>query len=379
MLAKRAWGGIALLAVGCSGRDISLSTGNGGASGSGHDSGAQVSRAGRGGDSTGGTYFGSTGSGQPSDFGTGGSASSNAISGGSDGFTETSSGEAGRSGWVAYDADLDGAGGQGRHIQIATTDGVCKRPLTDGVAQEKQPAFSKNGKQIAFASDSTGTFQIYVMDLATGTRRQITNHAQGAFYPSWSPDGATLAYVTGAEEDEYDGSSTLTLVDLATLKTTVLTAARQPPYTWSAFASDQLLLVGNGASLIGIHTETRAQYDVVPSSGRTLHATSPSISPDGERFVFIDNCDVSQQLYIARVDGTTGDTCSNATHLLPNGDWFLSASWGPTGDVAAETDHHDIVLVPSDGTFGIQVLVNTPALERNPAFAPTTTALNCTK
>ena len=86
-----------------------------------------------------------------------------------------------------------------------------------------------------------------------------------------------------------------------------------------------------------------------------------------------------KQVFLARVDGTTGETCANATRLAANSDGLITASWGPAGYIAAETSHHDIVLVPSDGSPGIQVLVNTTQPERNPAFAPASVSLACTE
>jgi hypothetical protein len=61
--------------------------------------------------------------------------------------------------------------------------------------------------------------------------------------------------------------------------------------------------------------------------------------------------------------------------LAANSDGLITASWGPNCYIAAETSHHDIVLVPSDGSLGIKVLVNTSQPERNPAFAPASVSL----
>jgi len=89
-------------------------------------------------------------------------------------------------GWLAYDLDLSVAFGTGRQIQILRTDGSCEREFiwaTDTKKSVKQPAFSADGTQIAYASDSTGVFQIYVMDLMSHRSAQVTNEAQGATYP----------------------------------------------------------------------------------------------------------------------------------------------------------------------------------------------------
>ena len=54
------------------------------------------------------------------------------------------------------------------------------------------PVISPNGKQIAF---STLT-HLYVADSKTGEHKRITKSNLGEFYPSWSPDGRFLVYVT---------------------------------------------------------------------------------------------------------------------------------------------------------------------------------------
>jgi Tol biopolymer transport system component len=43
--------------------------------------------------------------------------------------------------------------------------------------------------------------QIYLVDVAKQTAEQLTKHANGAFDPSWSPDGNSLAYIgrTGSQ------------------------------------------------------------------------------------------------------------------------------------------------------------------------------------
>jgi Tol biopolymer transport system component len=251
----------------------------------------------------------------------------------------------------------------------------------------KQPAFSGDGTRLAFAADNTGIFQIYVMDLASGVRTQITTEATGATYPSWSPNGKSIAYVTGDPEDKYtpttvdhgNTSSVAMLVDVSTLQTSVLSTAKQPAFTSSAFATDKLLLVSNSVSVTGIHTDTLAQYPAAPEYGTEEGQSSPSVSPDGSQFVLSGGCGTQNQLFVARVDGTTGKICEHATPLAANSDGLITASWGPGGYIAAETSHHDIVLVPSDGSAGVKVLVNTTQPERNPAFAPASVALDCTK
>jgi len=363
-IVKHAVGALTLLAIGCSGHDILLTTANAG-SGNGGGSGA----------GTGGNFQeqGSGGSPNPAAMSDAGAPSEAAGSAG----TAPGSDLPPVRGWVAYDSDLFAEGQPGRHIQLIAADGSCKRALTEGAEIEKQPAFSADGKRIAFAANGTGTFQIYAMDLANGDRTQLTNVPEGATYPSWSPDGKTIAFVAGDAEDDGNASNRVMRVDTETLETSAITNVRRPPFTWSAFAANDLVLVGNEYNLIGIDIVTLDQYDVVPFNGRIPNPSSPSIGPDGTHYAFSDYCGEKKTLFIARTDGKTGDTCANALHLAPYVDGLISASWGPTGYIASETKQHDIVLVASDGSVDVRVLVDSNAPARNPVFAPASADLSC--
>ena len=196
--------------------------------------------------------------------------------------------------------------------------------------------------------------------------------------------------MTGDPEDKYDPSQSLDgsntsgsavmLVDLATLHTTALTAVGRPPYTSSSFASENLLFVGNSISVIGIHTDTLTQDGISPTDA-FFTMTELAIHFAGRVAVCLQRSLHCSELSctLARVDGTTAPLCNTATPLAANSDGLITASWGPNGYIAAETSRHDIVLVPSDGSPGIQVLVNINQPERNPAFAPASVALACTK
>lgn len=364
-MVKHVAGALTLLALGCSGHDILLTTGSGGSgngAGSGGDIGGNFSGAGLG------------GSENPSIEDDAGAAGTGVVTAGSGGTAPTLPPV---KGWVAYDSDLFVEGEPGRHIHLIAADGSCKRALTTGSSIEKQPAFSADGKWLAFASDTTGTFQIYAMDLANGDRFQLTYAPEGATYPSWSPNGRTVAFVSGDKEDDGNASNRAMKVDIDTLETTVLSEMRQPPFTWSAFVTNDLLLIGSDYKLIGIDLGTLEQQDIVPMNGRIPNPASPSIGPDGARYAFSDFCGGDKTLFIARTDGKTGDTCANAVPLASNGYALMSASWGPTGYIASETRQHDIVLVASDGSADVRLLVDTSAPARNPAFAPATANFSC--
>jgi Tol biopolymer transport system component len=68
-------------------------------------------------------------------------------------------------------------------------------PDTVVVRHVQWPRPSPDGKRIAF----TALARLYVMDLAGGTARRLTDAAVGEHSPVWSPDGAWIAYATWSD------------------------------------------------------------------------------------------------------------------------------------------------------------------------------------
>jgi TolB protein len=67
-------------------------------------------------------------------------------------------------------------------------------PLTIGEFDDRDPDFSPDGTQIAFASHRDGNWDLYKLDLNNGQVTQLTDQAGFHAHPSWSPDAKFLAY-----------------------------------------------------------------------------------------------------------------------------------------------------------------------------------------
>src|SRR4029079_10448877 len=65
-----------------------------------------------------------------------------------------------------------------------------------GVRSVTHIAWSPNGQTIAFSGMAGGISDLYLLDLAAGTVRQLTKDGNAALRPAWSPDGKTLAFST---------------------------------------------------------------------------------------------------------------------------------------------------------------------------------------
>lgn len=85
-----------------------------------------------------------------------------------------------------------------------TVSGSENTPSAGETPSSTAPALILGGGtgQIAFASNRTGTSQIYMTDLSGENAVQITSLPTGACQPSWSPDGQRLVFISPCKENE---------------------------------------------------------------------------------------------------------------------------------------------------------------------------------
>ena len=80
------------------------------------------------------------------------------------------------------------------HIWTMSAGGGAPRQLTLHEKGESAPAFSPDGKQLAFVSSRDRTANLYVLSLDGGEARKLANISTGAADPLWSPDGKWVAF-----------------------------------------------------------------------------------------------------------------------------------------------------------------------------------------
>ena len=166
------------------------------------------------------------------------------------------------------------------------------RQITTSPAADLWPTFSPDGSQIAFSSNRSGSFELYVRSLAPGSaERQITEDGQESIQPAWSPDGRFLAYVArrrgGIAVVPVSGGAARYLTDQGD------TPAWSPDGRYLAFRASSLELNPAietsgipdttiwvvGADGSGIRPATRPGS---PAGGHNY----PRWNPDGSRIIF---------------------------------------------------------------------------------------------
>ncbi|KQN04697.1 amidohydrolase [Sphingobium sp. Leaf26] len=76
-------------------------------------------------------------------------------------------------------------------IYALDASGGTARPLLTGMAFERNPVFSPDGKQFAFISDRSGVTNLWVANVDGTGLKQLSHDSSVAIYtsPAWSPDG----------------------------------------------------------------------------------------------------------------------------------------------------------------------------------------------
>jgi Tol biopolymer transport system component len=168
-------------------------------------------------------------------------------------------------------------------------------PLTSDSFYKQSPAWSPDGKSIAYSSDQAGTADIYTLDVATKTSRRITKFDDSAeLGPVWSPDGKRIAF-------QRQGGATY-IADVATgeVKEAIPTTTYEPGKPSFSKSGNALSLAvlraysrryREGTSLIGTMDLTTHKMNLTEpapfKSISTRGVDGPIYSPDGTSMAFV--------------------------------------------------------------------------------------------
>jgi TolB protein len=249
-------------------------------------------------------------------------------------------------------------------LRVADADGEGGQVALNSPEPIISPAWSPDGKQLAYVSFEKHKAVIYTQDTSTGARKEIANFRGSNSAPAWSTDGQTLAVTLSR-----DTGSQLYLIDRSGGNVRRLTTSNAID-TEPVFAPD-----GHGIFFTSDRGGGPQIYRMGLTGGNVERVTfggsyniSPAISPDGRTLAY-----VSRQGNTFRIN--TLDLSSPGAQPVPltDGSDDESPSFAPNGRLliyASRTGGRDVLMTTTlDGKIKAR-LASTSADVREPTWGP---------
>ena len=255
--------------------------------------------------------------------------------------------------------------GGGRYtVRVADADGEGGQVALTSAEPIISPAWSPDGKQLAYVSFERQKAVVYTQDTASGARREIANFRGSNSAPAWSPDGQTLAVTLSR-----DTGSQIFLVDRNGAIVRKLTSSNSID-TEATFAPD-----GRSLYFVSDRGGGPQIYRVSLNGGNAERVTfggnyniSPSISPDGRTLAYISRVGGAFRLHTLDLGASNAQPVSltdtsddEHPNFAPNGRLIIYASRAERRDV--------LMTTTLDGKIKARLL-STTADVREPSWGP---------
>ena len=252
--------------------------------------------------------------------------------------------------YAIYAMNADG----GRQKRLTRTQVDTSSPA--GLFFQIDPAWSPDGRTVAFASRRAGTLDIYVMRAdGTGTQRLTATRVDDN-HPTWAPNGQQIAFKRA--DDIYVMKADGTLAHEVSHATgSDSDPAWSPDGKWITFTRRP-----SG-------TQEREIWIMRPDGSDQQRLTSlrgssinPAWSPDGRRIVFASNIVGSlYDLYLVEVAG------KRVQRLTQAGPDTFGPAWSPDGSIAFSQDG---AISTTDLKGQTDALTDTSNNDSSPAWNP---------
>ncbi len=174
--------------------------------------------------------------------------------------------------------------------------------------------------QIAFVSSTTGNKEIFIADFDGHNPRQFTDTGKITLSPAWSSDGKWLAYT-----DYRRGNPDLYIRDIKERRGTVT--------SFSGSSIGPAWVPGQFALAASLSHEGNPVLYLLTGKGKIVRKlthhwgidVSPTWSPDGKAMAFVSDRSGTPQIYAMNVEG------DKVRRLTFHGNYNTTPAWSPAG------------------------------------------------
>lgn len=230
---------------------------------------------------------------------------------------------------IAYVCVNRTASGQAlNRLVITSIDGHDPQVILTSPEPIMSPAWSPDGRYLAYVSFEQGNSAIYLSDVVTGKRQQITASPGINAAPAWSPDGKKLAIVLSKQT-----APDLYIYHLSSKQLTRLTNDHfinteptwSPDGQWIYFTSDR-----GGSPQIYKLALSNKQIKRVTYQGP--YNASPSLLPDGQHLLTLHRAKQGFEVAMHHLS-------SGQVQVLTDDGFVESFALGPSGKVLLYTSN----------------------------------------